>query len=228
VVGLGLTLVAMSALVAGCGSSDSSTKAAASTTTAARPGPLTTTTLAPIPSTTLAVSVPAGFVGFTDAADRFTIAVPTAWSKVDPSSPGAAQATQEMLKNNPDMATVLTSDLAGQGVKYLAVDGSGSSANVVVKPALGMKDSDLPQVADAVKAQYLKVGGTVRGTETVQFAGHTALRLTVDLKLARAVGSRVTVRTIQYFMALNDLAYIVTLAGTSPLLVPIGDTFRVS
>jgi len=215
--GILVALVAAGSLAAGCGGSDSSTKQAASTAAPAR---------AP---TTVAPTVPAGFAGFTDTADRFTIAVPSAWRKVDPSSPGAAQAEKDLLKSNPSLAPLLSGDLVAQGIKFLAVDSAGGAVNVVVKPALGATDSDLPSVADAIKTEYQKGGILLRSSDPVQLTGHAALRLTADLPVANpSGGGKVTVHEVQYFIFANDLGYILTMAGNSPQFATIPTTFRVT
>jgi len=209
----------MAWLALGCGGSDSSNDPS----TTAPPK-----TAAAVTTTTLAASVPAGFSGFTDAPDRFTISFPTAWRQIDPSSPGAAQAKQDLAKNNPGLAPFLAGDLVAQGIKFLAVDGTGSATNVVVKSAVGARDSDLSGVADQFKAGAAKAGFTLRANEMVQLGGHTALRLTSDLAINSPTGGKTNVREVQYFIFANDLGYILTLAGTSPQLPAIAQTLRIS
>jgi len=215
--GLVLSVGVLSSLAVACGGSSSS-----KTSTSGPPKTAAVTT------TTLAASVPAGFTGFSDAADRFTIAVPAAWRTIDPSSPGAAQLKQDLAKSNPALAPVLSGDLVAQGIKYLAVDAAGSAANVIVKPALGARDRDLPTVADQVKAEYAKGGFTIRSSEMVQFAGHAALKITSDLALNKPTGGSTSVHEVQYFIFANDLGYILTLAGSNPQFAAISNTFRVS
>ncbi len=216
-------LVIAGAMVAGCGGSGTSSSPSSPSSTS---GP--TSTL-PAPNTTSAAAVaPPGFTTFTDAADRFSISFPESWRKVDPSSPGAAQAIQDLVKSNPGLATVASGDLVAQGIKFLAVASAGATVNVVVKPAVGARDSDLPDVVDQVKAEYAKIGGAVRTDETVQVAGRTGLRLTVDLQVAGPTGAKTQVSEVQYFLLANDLAYILTEAGSDPQFPAVANTFRVS
>lgn len=221
--GCAFALVAAALLAGGCGGSSGSATKVGPTTTA----PPTTT---PLPTTTtLAVNVPAGFTGFTDTADRFTIATPPGWRQVNPSSPGAAQATQDLVKSNPKLAAALPSgDLVALGIKFLAVESGGSVVNVVVKPAVGAQDSDLPGLAGDLKAQYQKLGAVASPPETVQLSGHSALRVKLDLKLTKAAGGKATVHEVQYVIAANDLLYILTLAGDNAQLAAVPDTLRVS
>ncbi|MFN2608629.1 MAG: hypothetical protein ABR511_12185 [Acidimicrobiales bacterium] len=191
---------------------------------------LTPSTAPASTATTLAASVPAGYTGFTGTADHFTIAVPASWRQVDPSSPGATQAVQDLVKANPSFSALLSSgDLAAQGIKFLAADpATASSVNVVTKAAVGARDSDLAGAASALEAQYTKVGGTVTASRSVPLAGHTGLQIALDLKLAATATSPARVISeIQDLVTANDIVYIVTLTGTSPSLPAIADTLRV-
>lgn len=209
-----LALSVLTAVVASsCGGSGTSKTAAPTTTT-----------------TTLASSVPAGFTGFTDAVDRFTISTPADWRQIDPSSPGAAQFAKDLVSANPAFAPALGSgNLAAQGMKFFAADASsGASVNVIVKALPGVLDSDLPKLADQIKAQYAQVDGTVTGIRSVQLSGRAAVRVSLDLRISGPTGAKSTVQEVQYLVAANDLVYILTFAGDSPRLAPIGDTFRVN
>ncbi len=189
-------LTTVAALAGGCGGSDD--ESASGSTTLAPPTTAAATTTSTGP-------VPAGYTGFTEATSRFSVAVPSSWRQVDPSSPGAAQALQDLAKSNPALGSMLSGgDLAAEGIKFLAVDQAGASANVVVKPALGAKDSDLPQLLEELKAQYRDLGATLTGNETVKLAGHDVLKLSINLPLAQPQGGRTTLPTVQYFLVAND------------------------
>ncbi len=99
---------------------------------------------------------------------------------------------------------------------------------MVVKPAVGARDSDLPTVAEQIKGEYQKGGFTIRSSEMVQLAGHASLKVTSDLALNKPTGGNASVHEVQYFIFANDLGYVLTLAGTSPQFAAIPDTFRVS
>jgi len=72
------------------------------------------------------------------------------------------------------------------------------------------------------------IGATVAGTRSMPLAGHTALQVTLDLKVpATATTKATTVHEVQDIVAANDLIYIVTLAGTDAALPKIADTLRV-
>jgi len=212
-----LSVVTIGALTSACGGEGTSSSPAPVTTV-----PATTTS-------TLAALVPAGFTGFTQATDRFTVSVPSDWRQIDPSSPGAAQATQDMVKRYPALAPVLGSGGPAQNIKFLAVDSTGKSvANVAVMVAVGARDSDLPKQVDDLKAEYRKLGATVTSTRSVPLSGHTALQVNLEMRLAGAGGASPTVRQVQYIIAANDLLYILTLSGDSPQLSTVATTLRVS
>ena len=215
------TLVAAGGLAAAC--------SGAGITSQPLPLSASATTVPSTAATTArAAAAPPGFTGFTSDADRFSLSVPSDWRQVDPASPGAARAMEELARSNEKLAPLLTMDLAAQGIKFLAVDQDGNSVNVVVKPALGALPSDLPDLVDEIKAQYESLGATLRSNETVRVGGHEALRLTLDVQLTGPDGRKVTLGEVQYFLVANDLVYIVTMAGDSPEFPAIISTFTVN
>lgn len=235
--------VAGLALAAGCsggGGSDTPVAAAAPTTTlppTTLPPTTTTTrttlpptTVRPTTTTTIAKSVPAGYTGFTDETSHFSISVPTSWRKVDPTSPGATQALQDLVKANPGFASLVGSgDLASSGMRFLAADpATGASVNVVVRSAIGATDADLKDVLDALKPEYASVGLTLVSSRTVTLAGHSALEITVGGSIkATPSAPATTVHEVQDIVAANDFLYILTRAGTDKTLASIAATFRV-
>jgi hypothetical protein len=224
-----VALLAVGSLAAACGGSGGGSPAAPATTTTAATAATTTTLPATTTTTALAANVPAGFTGFTDAADRFTIAAPAGWRQVDPKSPGANQATQSLASSNPKLAAVLPpGDLVSLGVKFLAASTTGSTANVVVRPAVGVQDSDLTQLGEELRSQYKAIGAVPTALETIQLSGRTALRVKLDLRMTRPTGGKATVHEVQYALVANDLLYLLTLAGDSPQLGGIPDTLRIS
>jgi len=215
------TIAALGTLIAGCSSVKDSPRAVPPTVGAP-------TTVVPI-TTTLATSVPAGFIGFTDAVDRFTISVPAAWRQVDPASPGAGQAIQEVVKRFPEFASAFGSgDLAAQGIRFMAVTGGGASANMAVKPAVGGRDSDLPGIGERLKTQYESFGATVAAVGSEQLSGRAALRLTLDVRPSGPAETAPSVHEVQHVIVANDLIYILTLAGDDPQLATVATTLRVS
>jgi hypothetical protein len=172
---------------------------------------------------------PAGYKAFTEKTDRFSLAVPGSWESVDPSSPGAAEAYQQMEANNPAFQGVGGGDvtnLASRGMKFLAVDGQ-SSVNVVVKPVLGAGSSSLSQLQSQLPGLYQTLGATLLSNQTLQLNGREALQATVEQPFNEPNGSYVVIDETQDFFAANDLVYSVTLAGTSPDLATIASTFNI-
>ena len=206
-----VALVAACSLAAGCGGT---TFAATSTPRRSR--------------------LPAGYVSFADRADHFSIAVPSSWRRIDPLSPGASQALQNLVRANPSLASLFGSnaaDLLAKGIKFLALNVNATdrpTVNVVVEPAVGVRDSDLPQLADTLRSQYASGGATVASTTDVSLGGHNALQFAVTFHFARPAGGSLNKNATQDVVAANDFIYILTLAGTSPDLRTIPSTFNVS
>jgi hypothetical protein len=175
------------------------------------------------------VFTPAGYKAFTEKTDRFSLAVPDSWESVDPSSPGAAEAFQQLEANNPAFQSVVGGDvtnLASRGMKFLAV-GDQSSVNVVVKPLFGASGSSLTQLQSQLPSLYQSLGATLVSNEILQLNGREALEATVEQPFNEPNGSNVVVDETQEFFAGNDLLYSVTLAGSSSDLAAIGSTFNI-
>jgi hypothetical protein len=185
-------------------------------------------------SSTTTGAMPRGYTRFTDHADRFTIAVPVSWRRIDPSSPGASQAFAELLRSNPGIANATGTDsaaLLSQGMKLLAIDvGSPTepTIDVITRPAPGLRDSDLPQVLDAVKSEYASAGFRLARTQPISVGGHKGLEETLHVSLAAPSGGTVSKSEIQDLVAANDLLYVVTLSGTSAAFPTIVKSFKVS
>jgi translation elongation factor EF-1beta len=179
---------------------------------------------------TTTTGVPAGFTTFQDKSDHFKLSVPSSWRQVDASSPGAIQAAKDLAAANPTLQSLIGSgDLASKGIKYLAIAADGqSNVYVVVKATPGVKDSDLPNLVDTLKAQYQQAGATVESTSSVPLAGHQALQVKLTLPQNDGSGGTTNLHETQDIVAANDFAYIVTLTGTSPDLTAIGSSLNVS
>lgn len=211
---LGMVL-AFSMVIAACGSSKAGK---ASGTVAASTTPSVTS------------SIPPGYVEFRSGVNHFRISVPSNWRQIDPSSPGAAAVVQDVEKSNPALKTVLgAGDLASKGITFFAISPDGKvNLNIVVKPAVGARDSDLPSLRTELKTQYQQLGGNVTSTETVSLAGHQALQIHVQLPLKDASGTTHTLNETQDVLAANDFAYILTFTGEAPDVATIAATFNVS
>ena len=165
---------------------------------------------------------------------NFSIAVPSSWTAVNPTGPGATAAIQQVEQNNPDLQATLgsLSNLVAKGVKYFAVYNNGeadqlASVNVVVEPDLGFHDSQLAQLAAQLSAQLAKVGATVLGSSDVSLDGYQALRVALDLPLTNAAGNRVMVGETQYYLGSSEFLYVITLSGNSSDFSAIASTFKI-
>ena len=182
-------------------------------------------------------ATPAGFTAFTSKADQFTIDVPRTWKAVDPTSPGAQAAMNEIEQSNPDLQSSFGQSaikLAEQGIALMAINtqvdaaGFASNVNVEAKPALTFSASDLPQIAASLPTEYAKLGGTITGITYLTFDGHQALRSTDTMSLNTPLGTHISVSQTQYFVGANGFLYALTLSGSDPDLAAIASSFSTS
>jgi len=185
---------------------------------------------------TNAADTPQGYQTFVDQPDRFSLAVPSTWREINPSSPGAADAFQAIQDQNPNLKSALggtnLATMAASGMKFFSMEpspegGFASNINVVVHSALGIKDSDLGELQREAATEYAKAGATVSSTSTVALAGHKALRETIQFTMKNPSGNSILVPEVQYFVGANDLLYVITLSGTAPDLDTVATTFQV-
>jgi hypothetical protein len=99
--------------------------------------------------------------------------------------------------------------------------------NLIARPLPGVRDSDVAQVAGALKAQYEKAGARVTRTDPIPLAGHEALRVAVQLPVTGAGGVHTSIKEVQDLLAANDFIYIVTFAGASSAFSTITSTLSV-
>jgi hypothetical protein len=181
-----------------------------------------------------APGTPDGYQVFADQAAGFSVAVPNSWQSVDPTSPDAAAAFQQIqqvnpnFRNGPNLANLLAND-----VKFLAVEpGTQTSVaaniNVIVKPAPGFVDSDLSQIQRGLPGEYAKIGATLLGITTVTLDGHQALKVSGHLPINTPAGNTIVASQVQYILGGNNFIYVITLTGTSPDLDTIAATFRIT
>jgi hypothetical protein len=179
-------------------------------------------------------ATPKGFTAFRSTADRFIIDVPAAWKAVNPDSPGAQAAMNAMQQSNPNLRSAFGKSaiqLAQSGIVLLAInpvpgpDGFAANINVAANADLTYSDSELPQIAAALPAEYAKLGATITGTSYVTFDGQHALRSTDTLSIKSPLGTDINVQQAQYFLGANGLLYVVTLSGSDPNLTKSASTF---
>ncbi len=143
------------------------------------------TPTAPAVPTANPPGTPSGYSSFGSSADRFHIAVPRAWKQVDPTSPGAQAAINQMVQVNPSLRSLFpggAQQLAADGIALVAIDpsptgnGSASNVNVLARPDLTYSDSELNQLASELPRELSRAGATSTGSRIVVFDGHRALR----------------------------------------------------
>jgi hypothetical protein len=170
---------------------------------------------------------PAGYKPFSDRTERFSLAVPDSWQTVNPDSPGAAEAFQQLEQSNPAFQSMAGSgDPASEGMKFFAV-GQQGSVNVIVKPLLGAGSSTLNDLQTQMPNVYQRMGATLLGSNIAQMNGRTFLQSTIELPVNQPNGSTAVVNETQDIFAANDFVYTVTLAGDNPDLATVGATFNV-
>jgi hypothetical protein len=177
-------------------------------------------------------STPAGFTSFRSAADHFSIAVPAGWRSVDPSSPGAQAALNDIEQANPALKSTLgptAAHLVEQGIAFWGFSpGAGQfSANVSVlaKAAPGYSSSDLSDLAKAAEKEYTGLGATLMNSTTTTVGGQAADRLDITLPINTPSGDRITVHETQYITGANGFVYIITESGDSPSFADITSSF---
>ena len=195
------------------------------------------TPTAPAVPTANLPGTPSGYTSFGSSADRFHIAVPSAWKQVDPTSPGAQAAINQMVQVNPSLKSLFpggAQQLAADGIALVAIDpsptasGSASNVNVLARPDLTYSDSELNQLASELPAELSRAGVRSTGIRIVVFAGHRALRATDMLPLKTPSGAQVTIDQTQYYVSGNGFLYVITLSGDDPAMTTIASSFSTS
>ena len=139
------------------------------------------------------------------------------------------------METNPGLKRVLGSNAAAliaQGIKFYAVNPKAGAdvpaINVGVRPAVGIRDSDLPHIGNTLRSQFATIGATISSISAASVAGHQALEVAVTFRAIGPTGAVTAKQEIQYFIAANDFIYVLALAGTSPEFPAIAATFDVS
>lgn len=191
-----------------------------------------------VPTSGATSGAPGGAVGeartFADAAKHFSIAVPSTWRSIDPSSPGAIDAFKTLLAANPRLAEAygsLSTATLSSAMSFFGISADSTapgSVNVVAVPALGVSDSDLSSVELKFQAEYQRIGATVAQASTISLAGHQALHNVISAPLVAPGAATSTVTESQDVVLANDLAYILTSSGSSPDLDGIIASFSLT
>jgi len=213
--------ITMMVLVAACGG--------ASHTTA----PTTPSTIA---ATTTTSSLPTGYSAYSDSADHFSIAVPSAWIQVNPASPGASQALQSVVAAHPGVTLAYGIDPAryvASETRFVAFDAVEiatflPSVNIIAKANTIITNSDLPSLLPGVRAAYQKIGGTIRAGAQAPVAGLPGFQINVQLPTSAPSGGKYTVVETQDYVVANGDLYILTFAGTAPEFSTILSTFSLT
>ena len=190
----------------------------------------TNTDTTTLPATATGAGAPLGYTTFVDKTDHFRIATPTSWQEVDPASPAARQKIEQIVESDPALAADFGNGATIPAtIKFLAVDvnplGFSPNVNIVVEPAVGLRDARLPDALTGIRNEYARMGLTVRRVAYVRLAGHRALRVALSVP-SQGLGGETAM--VQDLVAANDSLYVITRTGTNPDLARIVATFRVS
>jgi hypothetical protein len=179
-------------------------------------------------------SSPAGFTVYRSTPDQFTVDIPKTWKAVDPTSPGAQAAMNEIVQSNPNLRSSIGTSaiqLSEKGMALLAInpvagpDGIAANINVLARPDLTFSAGDLSKLAAALPGEYAKLDATSTGISYVTIDGHQAVRATDTLPLNTPAGTRVNVHQTQYFIGANGFLYALTLSGDDPNMTAIASSF---
>jgi hypothetical protein len=160
-----------------------------------------------------------------------SLATPASWRAVDSHAVLASKAVQSLLKENPQLATIIN-QVAGANspVKFLSFDPNVSdhfATNVNVVVTSVPANVTLPVLASAIAVQLKSLPGLASpitsSTVTLPIgrAAKESFRLTVV-----SSGKKLTVQTLQYVLLRNAQSIVVTFSTTPNQSARRTATFR--
>ncbi|HEX2043688.1 MAG TPA: hypothetical protein VHF24_13725 [Acidimicrobiales bacterium] len=197
-----VTVVAVLAVVVGCGSDDEE------------------------PARPLDAAAPPGFTVVQDETIGFAVSVPESWRQL-PTEIGSFDGVAEGLRrDNERMGPPLT-QLKGavrEGARLAVVDpATGSTANLIVLPS----DSDLDDMASGAAIRLRQTGATGLTQEKTTLDGVPAIRQRFRVQYPGTGGS-VELQESQYYVVRRGRAFILTLVGQSPDLDRIATSLQLA
>ena len=192
----------------------------------------------PNPGTAVAVTnganTPAGYTTFENATEHFSIAIPKTWKSIDPTSPGAQAAMNEIQQSSPNLKSAFAgsaAQLAERGMGLLAInpsiasDGIAPNLNIIAQPDLTYTPSDLDKIAASLPAEYQKLKARLTGISYTTLDGQRALHATDILPVTSPLGVTAQVAEAQYIVGANNFLYIITVTDNDPAFATILSTF---
>jgi hypothetical protein len=182
------------------------------------PAPTPPTPAAPtvVPATPTPTAVPAAPTpaGWTEhKSGDMTISLPTDWEVLALSQGDLQTIFNEFQKTNPELAKIIGSAEALQGVALWAFKSAGADAagtdaafadnlNIRRSPLGGQKVTDMADVTPAILDQYRKLGFELGATETdLQIGGHPAAHIAFSYPVTLPDGTSAKLNGHQYLVA---------------------------
>jgi hypothetical protein len=177
------------------------------------PTPATPTVVPATPTATAVPTEPAP-AGWTEhKSGDVTISLPTDWEVLALSQGDLQAIFSEFQKTNPELAKIIGSAEALQGVALWAFKSAGADAadidaafadnlNIRRSPLGGQKVTDMADVTPAILDQYQKLGFELGASETdLQIGGHPAAHIAFSYPVTLPDGTGAKLNGHQYLVA---------------------------
>jgi hypothetical protein len=172
-------------------------------------------------------AAPAGYTTFSDTADGFSIALPSQWRDINPTSAGTSQALAQFANDNPAFKAILNSGVRSDLRLFAGSADGRSGLDILSHPAPGVRDADVTSQLSQAESAYQALGIKVTGTGKETVAGHQAGVIQGTFTFNGPLGSQSASET-QYIVDANDNLYVITILGTSSDFPTILGTFTLN
>ena len=189
-----------------------------------------------MPATATPTAVPAAPTpdGWTEhQSGDVTISLPTDWEVLALSQGDLQAVFADFQKTNPELAKIIGSAEALQGVALWAFKTAGADAdpafadnlNIRRSPLGGEKVTDMADVTPAILDQYRKLGFELGATETdLQIGGHPAAHIAFSYPVTLSDGTSAKLSGQQYLVATPTDLWILSYSagpGNEDALKPV-------
>ena len=166
-----------------------------------------------------ATGMPAGYSEFQDSGRGYTLAVPSSWIQINVQSPDAAAAFAQLVKEKPQFAQLLGTNLSSllkQNMSLLAVGPTGTGANMVVEPGSGTLTAAQLGTLYSTELQpaYSRTGITLLSHRMVSLGGYPALRTSITIAFGNA-----ELPETQFFAGVRGHTFVLTISDATPTLI---------
>lgn len=226
----GAAAIAVTTLLAGCGSATRPPSASPSQATASASNAA---------SSSASPSAAAWREYEVEKPEPFTISLPASWEAIDPTQLGDAGALEQLKDRNPALAAVIDSSveqMRSGSIAFVGLDAASASEarpfadNVNVVPPRGRLSaanwSRFVTESMAAVQQALKLGAPPRTTPIRLAGADQAVETTYGYELSTPDGSRISVGVQQYLILARDKPFVLSLTTTQDQLATRRDLFR--